>query len=106
MVGILLPYTDLCRAEIARSVSHNTTMLPFEDRGYRAKESIEYVLWEQIRRFDTYVKNAEWASRDPKGHILGMSYGSLRFPYKALLSCSENTGTGQQKEISDAPSAR
>jgi len=34
-------------------------LLPFEDHGYRAKESIEHVLWEQIRWFDTYVKNAE-----------------------------------------------
>jgi dipeptidyl aminopeptidase/acylaminoacyl peptidase len=34
-------------------------LLPFEDHGYRAKESIEHVLWEQIRWFDKYVKNAE-----------------------------------------------
>ena len=32
-------------------------LLPFEDHGYRAKESIEHVLWEQFNWFDTYVKN-------------------------------------------------
>jgi len=31
-------------------------LLPFEDHGYRAQESVEHVLWEQIRWFD---KNAE-----------------------------------------------
>ncbi len=31
-------------------------LLPFEDHGYRSKESIEHVLWEQVRWFDTYVK--------------------------------------------------
>jgi dipeptidyl aminopeptidase/acylaminoacyl peptidase len=34
-------------------------LLPFEDHGYRAEESVEHVLWEQIRWFDQYVKNAE-----------------------------------------------
>lgn len=34
-------------------------LLPFEDHGYRAKESIEHVLWEQFRWFDTYVKGTE-----------------------------------------------
>ena len=32
-------------------------LLPFEDHGYRAKESIEHVLWEQLNWFDKYVKN-------------------------------------------------
>ncbi len=32
-------------------------LLPFEDHGYRAKESIEHVLWEQMNWFDKYVKN-------------------------------------------------
>ena len=32
-------------------------LLPFEDHGYRAKESIEHVLWEQLNWFDAYVKN-------------------------------------------------
>jgi dipeptidyl aminopeptidase/acylaminoacyl peptidase len=31
-------------------------LLPFEDHGYRAIESIEHVLWEQLRWFDTYLK--------------------------------------------------
>jgi dipeptidyl aminopeptidase/acylaminoacyl peptidase len=31
-------------------------LLPFEDHGYRAKESIEHVLWEQLRWFDKYLK--------------------------------------------------
>jgi dipeptidyl aminopeptidase/acylaminoacyl peptidase len=34
-------------------------LLPFEDHGYRARESVEHVLWEQLRWFDKYVKNAE-----------------------------------------------
>jgi len=33
-------------------------LLPFEDHGYRAVESIEHVLWEQIMWFDKYVKGA------------------------------------------------
>ncbi|MFK7807848.1 MAG: alpha/beta hydrolase family protein [Saprospiraceae bacterium] len=32
-------------------------LLPYEDHGYRAKESIEHVLWEQMNWFDKYVKN-------------------------------------------------
>jgi len=31
-------------------------LLPFEDHGYRARESVEHVLWEQLRWFDKYVK--------------------------------------------------
>lgn len=34
-------------------------LLPNEDHGYRAVESIEHVLWEQIRWFDEHVKGAE-----------------------------------------------
>ena len=33
-------------------------LLPFEDHGYRARESVEHVLWEQFRWFDKYVKGA------------------------------------------------
>jgi len=33
-------------------------LLPFENHGYSARESIEHVLWEQLRWFDKYVKNA------------------------------------------------
>ena len=32
-------------------------LLPFEDHGYRGRESIEHVLWEQLEWFDRYVKN-------------------------------------------------
>jgi len=39
-------------------------LLPFEDHGYRAVESIEHVLWEQITWFDKYVKNAESGEGD------------------------------------------
>ena len=31
-------------------------LLPFEDHGYRARESVEHVLWEQLRWFDRYLK--------------------------------------------------
>jgi dipeptidyl aminopeptidase/acylaminoacyl peptidase len=34
-------------------------LLPFEDHGYRALESVEHVLWEQLRWFDKYVKDAK-----------------------------------------------
>jgi len=34
-------------------------LLPFEDHGYMAIESIEHVLWEQISWFDKYLKNAK-----------------------------------------------
>ena len=34
-------------------------LLPFEDHGYRAKESIEHVLWEQLNWFDKYLKNGD-----------------------------------------------
>ncbi|MGD8394912.1 MAG: prolyl oligopeptidase family serine peptidase [Candidatus Eiseniibacteriota bacterium] len=36
-------------------------LLPFEDHGYRARESIEHVLWEQLRWFDLYVKGGRQA---------------------------------------------
>ena len=31
-------------------------LLPFEDHGYRARENVEHVLWEQMRWFDMYLK--------------------------------------------------
>ena len=31
-------------------------LLPFEDHGYRGRESVEHVLWEQLRWFDEHVK--------------------------------------------------
>ncbi|MEZ5305734.1 MAG: prolyl oligopeptidase family serine peptidase [Pyrinomonadaceae bacterium] len=33
-------------------------MLPLESHGYRARQSIEHVIWEQIQWMDKYVKNA------------------------------------------------
>ncbi len=34
-------------------------LLPYEDHGYRARESVEHVVWEQLRWFDRYLKGAE-----------------------------------------------
>lgn len=39
-------------------------LLPFEDHGYRAKESIEHVLWEQMNWFDKHVKNRKVQGAD------------------------------------------
>jgi dipeptidyl aminopeptidase/acylaminoacyl peptidase len=33
--------------------------LPAESHGYRARESVLHVLWEQVRWLDTHVKNAK-----------------------------------------------
>ncbi len=33
-------------------------LLPHEDHGYRSRESIEHVLWEQLQWFDRYVKGS------------------------------------------------
>jgi dipeptidyl aminopeptidase/acylaminoacyl peptidase len=43
-------------------------LLPFEDHGYRARESVEHVLWEQLRWFDKYVKGT--GSAKPKNSDL------------------------------------
>jgi dipeptidyl aminopeptidase/acylaminoacyl peptidase len=40
-------------------------LLPHEDHGYRAKENVEHVLWEQLRWFDEHVKGQ--AEEVPKG---------------------------------------
>ena len=44
--------------EAVRSCGGTTrlVLLPFESHGYRAEESIEHVLWEQLEWFDMYVK--------------------------------------------------
>ena len=39
-------------------------VLPLEEHGYRARESIGHMLWEQFRWADTYVKNAKEASSE------------------------------------------
>ncbi len=41
-------------------------LLPFEDHGYRAKESLEHVLWEQMNWFDKYVKKREISNGEIK----------------------------------------
>ncbi len=40
-------------------------VLPLEEHGYRARESIGHMLWEQFRWADTYVKNAD--NQQPAG---------------------------------------
>jgi dipeptidyl aminopeptidase/acylaminoacyl peptidase len=54
--------------EAVRGAGGNARMvlLPYEDHGYRAKESIEHVLWEQLRWFDKYVKKAGSVAEDLK----------------------------------------
>ena len=39
-------------------------LLPHEDHGYRARENVEHVLWEQLEWFDKYVKNAGKDAQD------------------------------------------
>ena len=34
-------------------------MLPHEGHGYRARESVEHVIWEMLDWMDRYVKNAQ-----------------------------------------------
>jgi len=36
--------------------------LPSEAHGYRAKETVEHVLWEKFTWFNKYVKNANSAT--------------------------------------------
>jgi hypothetical protein len=47
-------------------------MLPKESHGYRAKESIMHMLWEQDQWLDKYVKNnnSETVSNDNKTKAL------------------------------------
>jgi dipeptidyl aminopeptidase/acylaminoacyl peptidase len=42
-------------------------LLPFEDHGYQARESVEHVLWEQLRWFDKYVKGTGTATTQGPG---------------------------------------
>ena len=37
-------------------------LLPHEDHGYRGKENVEHVLWEQLEWFDRFVKGAKAAA--------------------------------------------
>jgi dipeptidyl aminopeptidase/acylaminoacyl peptidase len=38
-------------------------LLPHEDHGYRARESVEHVLWEQLRWFDLHLKGTGAATK-------------------------------------------
>jgi dipeptidyl aminopeptidase/acylaminoacyl peptidase len=40
-------------------------LLPFEDHGYRARESVEHVIWEQLRWFDQHVKGVPSTGVEP-----------------------------------------
>ena len=40
-------------------------MLPHESHGYRAKESIQHVLWEQVEWMNKHVKNAKPRKAQP-----------------------------------------
>ncbi len=55
-----IPYQSDRLFEAVRGCGGTTrlVMLPFEGHGYRARESVEHVLWEQLQWFDRYVKNA------------------------------------------------
>ncbi|MEB3213227.1 MAG: prolyl oligopeptidase family serine peptidase, partial [Leptolyngbyaceae bacterium] len=37
-------------------------LLPFEDHNYRARETVEHVIWEQFQWFNRYVRDAESVS--------------------------------------------
>lgn len=39
-------------------------LLPFEDHGYQARESVEHVIWEQLQWFDKYVKPVDLSHPD------------------------------------------
>jgi dipeptidyl aminopeptidase/acylaminoacyl peptidase len=60
------PFQSQVFYEAVRSSGGTTRLvvLPFEDHGYRAQESIEHVLWEQFRWFDKYVVGAETVAPD------------------------------------------
>ncbi|MBD1874842.1 S9 family peptidase [Nodosilinea sp. FACHB-131] len=51
------PFQSQVFYEAVRGAGGTTrlVLLPFEDHGYRARESVEHVLWEQFRWFDQYV---------------------------------------------------
>lgn len=52
------PYQSEIMYEAVRGTGGTTrlVMLPFEDHGYSARESVEHVLWEQLRWFDIHLK--------------------------------------------------
>lgn len=57
--GTLTPQSEVFYEAVRGSGgTARLVLLPFEDHGYMAKESVEHVLWEQLRWFEKYVKNA------------------------------------------------
>ena len=55
--GTLTPQSEVFYEAVRGSGgTARLVLLPFEDHGYRAKESVEHVLWEQLRWFNKYVK--------------------------------------------------
>ena len=42
-------------------------LLPFEDHGYRGKESVEHVIWEQLEWFEKYLKNGGQPEAEAEG---------------------------------------
>ncbi|MEM0980234.1 MAG: prolyl oligopeptidase family serine peptidase, partial [Cyanobacteria bacterium P01_H01_bin.58] len=57
--GTLTPQSEVFYEAVRGSGgTARLVLLPFEDHGYRARESIEHVLWEQFQWFDKYVKRA------------------------------------------------
>ena len=45
-------------------------LLPFEDHVYRGRESLEHVLWEQLRWFDKYVMGTGTATAQSSDLVL------------------------------------
>jgi dipeptidyl aminopeptidase/acylaminoacyl peptidase len=55
--GTLTPQSEVFYEAVRGSGgTARLVLLPFEDHGYRARESVEHVLWEQLEWFDTYLK--------------------------------------------------
>ncbi len=55
--GTLTPQSEVFYEAVRGSGgTARMVLLPFEDHGYRGRESIEHVLWEQLEWFDTYLK--------------------------------------------------
>jgi len=57
--GTLTPQSEVFYEAVRGSGgTARLVLLPFEDHGYRARETIEHVLWEQLQWFDKYVKGS------------------------------------------------
>lgn len=58
--GTLTPQSEVFYEAVRGSGgTARLVLLPYEDHGYRAQESIEHVLWEQLRWFNMYLKSSE-----------------------------------------------